>query len=206
MITPVKTKKCPICGSGFIPRSSLQKVCHDYGCALVYTRQKNQQKQERESRKADALQRENLRIRRENLKTWSEHNRDAQREFNKYIRARDAGRPCASCGCELRDKSHFLTGSAVDASHYRSRGSASHLRFNVFNVVACCTRCNRELSGNVVNLRIGLVNRFGLEAVERLESDNAPRRFGTDYLIRIKLIFSRRAKHITRLRARLSGA
>ena len=39
---------------------------------------------------------------------------------------------------------------------------------NVFNVHSACTRCNRQLSGNAVEYRIRLVNRIGLERVERL--------------------------------------
>jgi len=167
---------------------------------MEFNRRKAEEKQLKEQRKAEKKERENLKLRRENLKTWSEHNRDAQKAFNKYIRARDAGRKCASCGCTLKDKTHFLTGSAVDASHYRSRGSARHLRFNVFNCVSACVECNRQLSGNIVNLRIGLIERFGPEIVERIERDNQTRRFDIPYLIRVKNIFNRRANHIEKIR------
>ncbi|EDN0929345.1 hypothetical protein CW085_23575, partial [Salmonella enterica subsp. enterica serovar Senftenberg] len=98
--------------------------------------------------------------------------------------------------------SNFLTGSAIDASHYRSRGAASHLKFNVFNVHSACTRCNRQLSGNAVEYRIRLIRRIGLERVERLESDNAPRRFDIPYLKRIKSIFTRKARALEKRRAR----
>ncbi|MEJ2820693.1 recombination protein NinG, partial [Streptococcus pneumoniae] len=106
---------------------------------------------------------------------------------------RDEGKECVSCGNPLIGKSNYLTGSAIDASHYRSRGAASHLKFNVFNVHSACTRCNRQLSGNAVEYRIRLIDRIGLERVERLEADNAPRRFDVTYLKRVKAIFSSRA-------------
>ncbi|WP_201030118.1 recombination protein NinG, partial [Salmonella enterica] len=119
------------------------------------------------------------------------------------IRIRDEGKPCVSCGNPLMGKSNYLTGSAIDASHYRSRGAASHLKFNVFNVHSACTRCNRQLSGNAVEYRIRLVNRIGLERVERLEADNAPRRFDVTYLKRVKAIFSRRASALMKRRQKL---
>lgn len=42
----------------------------------------------------------------------------------------------------------------------------------------------------------------GLERVERLESDNAPRRFDIPYLKRIKSIFTRKARALEKRRAR----
>ncbi|PCP71175.1 hypothetical protein CQA25_20360, partial [Morganella morganii] len=84
--------------------------------------------------------------------------------------------------------------------HYRSRGAAKHLRFNVFNVHSSCTRCNRQLSGNAVEYRIRLIQRIGIERVEAIESDNSTRRFSNEYLRRVKQIFARRARWYERRR------
>jgi hypothetical protein len=127
----------------------------------------------------------------EKLKTRSDFNKEAQIAFNRYIRARDMGKPCICCGRSQGDLKH---GGAVDAGHYRSRGSAPALRFNLFNCHSQLAYCNRYLSGNVVGYRAGLIERIGLERVERLEADNSPRRFDTEYLQRVKRIFTNRAK------------
>ena len=82
----------------------------------------------------------------------------------------------------------------MEAGHYRSRGSASHLRFNLFNIHLQCARCNRYLSGNVVEYRKELIKRIGLNRVEILENDNKPRKFDIEYLKRVKHIFTKRAK------------
>ncbi len=197
-----KPKQCPICGTEYTPRSSLQKVCHNYKCAMEFNRQVDARNAAREQRKQDKLQRDDLRQRREKLKGVSEWQKEAQTAFNRYIRWRDFNKECASCGGQLIGSSNYLTGSAVDASHYRSRGAAPHLRFNVFNVHAACTRCNRQLSGNAVEFRIRLIQRIGLERVERLEADNTPRKFDIEYLKRVKSIFTRRARHYEKLRKR----
>lgn len=201
-IKPPKPKQCPICGTEYTPRSSLQKVCHNYKCAMEFNRQVDARNAAREQRKQDKLQRDDLKQRREKLKGVSEWQKEAQTAFNRYIRWRDFNKECASCGGQLIGSSNYLTGSAVDASHYRSRGAASHLKFNVFNVHSACTRCNRQLSGNAVEFRIRLIDRIGIERVERLEADNIPRKFDIPYLKRVKAIFTRRARHYEKLRKR----
>lgn len=201
-----KPKTCPICSTEYIPRSSLQKVCHNYKCAIAFNKQRDAEIAAREQRKREREQSADFRQRREALKTLAEWEREAQAAFNKYIRMRDMYQECISHPGKLISNSNYITGSAVDASHYRSRGAASHLRFNVFNVHAACTRCNRQLSGNAVEYRIRLIERIGLERVERLEADNEPRKFDIEYLKRVKSIFTRRARHYEKLRKRYSEA
>ncbi|MES3438159.1 hypothetical protein QDQ48_04225, partial [Enterobacter hormaechei] len=48
--------------------------------------------------------------------------------------------------------------------------------------------------------------RIGQERVERLESDNDPRRFDIPYLQRIKSIFTRKARALEKRRARRQEA
>lgn len=201
-----KPKTCPICSTEYIPRSSLQKVCHNYKCAIAFNKQRDAEIAAREQRKREREKSADLKQRREALKTRAEWEREAQAAFNRYIRIRDMYQECISHPGKLISNSNYITGSAVDASHYRSRGAASHLRFNVFNVHAACTRCNRQLSGNAVEYRIRLIERIGLEIVERLEADNEPRKFDIGYLKRVKSIFTRRARHYEKLRKRYSEA
>jgi len=196
---PPKPKKCPICTTEYIPRSSLQKVCHNYKCAMEFNRQVDERNVAREIRKQERLQRDDLRQRRERLKGKSEWNREAQAAVNKFIFWRDYGNPCIACGKPLN---YGVRGGAVDASHYRSRGAAPWLRFNVFNNNAGCVHCNRDLSGNLIPYRINLIEKFGLQRVERIEHDNTVRKFDIEYLKRVKSIFTRRARHYEKLRKR----
>lgn len=194
-----KPKKCPICSTEYIPRSSLQKVCHNYKCAIAYNKKRDEENASRNKRKQERLQKSELKQRKDRLKTASQWNKEAQAAVNKFIYWRDYGRPCIACG---RPLNYGVRGGAVDSSHYRSRGAAPWLRFNVFNNHSGCVRCNRELSGNLIPYRINLIEKIGLQRVERIEHDNTVRKFSIEYLKRVKAIFTRRARHYEKLRKR----
>ena len=128
----------------------------------------------------------------EKLKTCAQWMREAQAAFNAYVRVRDKDLPCISCGLNKND--NHMTGSGWDAVHYRSRGASPQLRFHLWNVHKQCVKCNRYLSGNVSNFRIGLVRKIGADRVLQLESMNQGLEMTIDYLKRIKSIFRRNAK------------
>ena len=130
------------------------------------------------------------------LKTKSDYVKEAQVAFNAYVRFRDQDKPCISCGSRPADR----FGGAMDAGHYRSRGAAGHLRYNLHNCHAQCKKCNRQLSGNVVEYRIHLVKRIGQDKVEALENDNAPKLFTIEYLQRIKRIFLKKVRVLKKIR------
>ena len=207
-------RKCKVCGEYFVPKFHdirIRWCCPEHGAILAMEEREKEKvkaaaKRIKEQKEAEKVGRQRRKAKRESLKSKSQWDKEAQSAFNRYIRIRDEGKPCVSCGNPLIGKSNYLTGSAIDASHYRSRGAASHLKFNVFNVHSACTRCNRQLSGNAVEYRIRLIERIGLERVDRLESDNEPRRFDIPYLQRIKSIFTRKARALEKRRARQQEA
>lgn len=133
---------------------------------------------EREKREA-----KDLRARKEKLKTRREWINEAQSAFNAYIRARDAGKPCISCGAPWNDGK---VGGSFDCGHFRSVGAAGHLRWDETNAAGQCKKCNRWGAGRVSDFRAGLIARIGLVAVEQLEADNTVRRWTIDDAKRIK--------------------
>lgn len=169
---------------------ALRAFC-SYECLQAYAKSDKGQKAVKSAYRKD------LSERKEKLKTAGDYTKEAQAAFNKFVRIRDAHKPCISCGNPLE---HESLGGGYDAGHYRSRGSASHLRFNLLNVHAQCKKCNRYLSGNVTDYRIGLVSRIGQNMIDKLERDNTPKKFTVEYLKRVKSIFTRRANLYERLR------
>lgn len=177
----MKHRKCanPECRKEFTPAfSTTQKVCK-WQCGLAIKDQNHDK-----ARKAIASQeRVEHRERKEKVKTRGQHMQECQIAFNAYIRMRDqiAGHCCISSGRPLD-----WSGNATDAGHYRSVGSAPHLRFDERNCHAQSKQDNRFLSGNAVDYRIGLIARIGLEAVEALEADQSTRKYTIEDLKAIK--------------------
>lgn len=160
-----KPKKCknPACGIGFPPQRLGQAVCSPK-CGLAI-KDVNQAK----ARKSLAqVERREIKVRKEKLKSRADHLREAQTVVNEYVRLRDAHLPCISCDSTPND-GDLMTGSRWDAGHYRSVGACPELRFEPLNIHRQCVKCNRNLSGNSVEYRIRLVLRIGAEKVAWLE-------------------------------------
>ncbi|AKL13289.1 TPA: recombination protein NinG [Kluyvera intermedia] len=172
-----KPKICPICSTEYIPRSSLQKVCHNYKCALEFNRRVDAKNAECEKSKRDKAERAKWRERKANVKPLSHWMSMTQRAFNDYIRARD-GDICISCGS--------TTAISYHAGHYRTTAAASQLRFNEDNVHSQCAACNVHHSGAIGPYRINLIAKIGAERVEALENNNTPHRYTREELDAIR--------------------
>jgi len=170
-IKEVKQKTCKGCGDKFRPSLSTQKAC-SVKCALELAKQPANQKTAR--RAIDQRDRREIKIRKEKLKSRADHLRDTQIAFNAWIRERDVGLPCVSCGRHHNGQWH--------AGHYRSVGGHPELRFEPLNAARQCAPCNTHKSGDLVNYRIELVQRIGAEAVEWLEGPHEPKKYSVDEL------------------------
>lgn len=192
MLKSTKPNRCKHCKKR-MPEDKAHHVLHD-GCKdawIAAHRKKQDQKKAREVRAKAKIERAETRRRREALKTVPQLLREAQQAFNAFIRARDqaAGHACISSGRPLD-----WSGNAVDAGHYRSTGAAPHLRFNEDNCHTQSKHDNRFLAGNVIEYRIRLIGRIGLERVEALEADNQVRKWARPELIEIRDTYRAKAK------------
>jgi hypothetical protein len=161
-LSPKRTRKCAVkgCATRFQPRNMGHKVCSP-DCAAVHAVV--------ERKRLDAKQ---TRERKANIKTRGDHIADTQAAFNALVRYRDRNETCISCPTVLSTLDG-TPGGGYDCGHYRSRGSAPHLRFDFRNAHGQCKKCNRYRAGNAADYRIGLIARIGLEAVEALECDQS---------------------------------
>ena len=190
-----KPKKCRVatCRASFVPARMGQAVCSP-ACAMI-----DAPRHEPKARKAlIEIDRQEIKLRKEKLKSRGDHMREAQQAFNEYIRTRDqvAGHFCISSGKPLD-----WSGNAVDAGHYRSVGSAPHLRFDERNCHAQSKQDNRFLSGNAVDYRIGLIARIGQEAVDELEADQSVRNYSVEQIKGIKAYYRAKTRELKRAAA-----
>lgn len=83
----------------------------------------------------------------------------ASKKFRAWVRKRDEGQPCISCGSY----------NVSDAGHYYSAGNFPAIEMEPDNCHLQCRKCNYFLSGNLLEYRKGLIERIGLERVEGLD-------------------------------------
>ena len=167
-------KVCRNCKAKFEPQRPLQVACSPI-CALQIGRDKTVC----HAAKATAADRKLTAQKLDAMQTKPQLVKKAQLAFNGYIRMRDAGKPCICCGKPLELGG---VGGGFDAGHYRSVGSAPHLRFVEDNCHAQKKYCNNYLAGNHVAYRAGLIQRIGLDRVEQLERDQTLRKYTKDGL------------------------
>ena len=145
--------------------------------------------------KAIQLAKKDIKARKQALKSLGTLHKEAQPEFNKYIRLRDKGQPCISCQRHHSGQNH--------AGHFLSIGSSPELRYAESNVHLQCSVCNNHLSGNQLLYRVNLINKIGIKAVELLEGPQEPQRYRRDDIIAIKAKYKALAKELT---IKLEGA
>ena len=176
-----KKKRCKCCGDYGEASEGVQTPSGwfiDYSHAIKHSIKLSRRRTERlmaKAVRAQAVEAKNAakryRERRMAVKPLSYWMKRAQAAVNAYIRARDAGKPCISCG-KPDDGSH-----QIHASHYRSVGGHPELRFCELNIWASCSVCNNYLSGNLVPFRAALIAKIGLDKVEFLEGPHEPKRY-----------------------------
>lgn len=130
---------------------------------------------------------------RQKLKTLSDYEAEAKKVFQKWVRLRDIELKCISCGTQNPKLWH--------GGHFKKSEIYSGLIFDERNVHKQCSRCNVFLNGNEGEYRIGLVNRYGKEYVEKLEADSIIKRnykYTKDELIQIKNLYNGKIKEIER--------
>ncbi|SEE13395.1 recombination protein NinG [Pseudomonas coleopterorum] len=165
-----KTCANPACAIQFIPAQIGQKVC-GWACGLAIA----PANQDRARKAIEQRERREIKVRKEKLKSRADHLKDTQQAFNAWIRERDAGQPCISCGTTA-DVQYC-------AGHYRTTAAAPELRFEPLNVHLQCNRnCNMGQSGNLLGYRPRLIEKIGLEAVEWLEGPHEPKKYMIDEL------------------------
>lgn len=196
--TPLKSsgprrKRCPECRVMYAPARESQAVCGEIACAIAHAQSEKGQETARKS--LAQVERREIKVRKEKLKSRADHLREAQAAVNEYVRLRDAQLPCISCDSQPNDHD-LMTGSRWDAGHYRSVGACPELRFEPLNIHRQCVKCNRNLSGNAVEYRIRLVLRIGADKVAWLEGPHQARKYTVEEIKAIKAEYRAKTREL----------
>lgn len=189
---------CPHCRKRLEPNERIHMACVEPWAEALQA--KADRVKARKARELAKLDRALVRQRKAALKTIPDLIKEAQREFNAFIRERDKDKPCICCG-EPLSRGHQGTGGEFDCGHWRSVGSASHLRFDERNAHGQRKVCNRYGAGRAVEYRVGLIDRLGASVVEALEADNTPHKWTREELIEIRDHYRAKVRELKRQEA-----
>jgi hypothetical protein len=151
---------------------------------------KQKRKADKELKAAQRVERALDRKKREALKPRAKWLAECQVIVNKIVRLRDRHLPCCSC-----DRPASWDGQ-WHASHFRSVGAASALRFNLLNIHKGCSICNHHLSGNIAGYTPRLVEKIGREKVDWLYTQNQLAAYDIEYLKRFKSVMGKRLRRL----------
>ena len=170
--------RCKTCREKFEPKTFNQKNCFKNQECInaelelkkkLHSKSWNKEKKERK----------------EKLKTNSDYLKELQVIFNKWIRLRDQGLNCISCQKPAKKE---------NAGHYRSVGGNPELRFEPLNNNLQCEYCNTYLHGNLIDYRINLIKKIGIDKVEFLEGRHEPKHYSIDQIKGLKVMYRLKIK------------
>jgi hypothetical protein len=176
----VKLKKCKACRGLFSPVSAWQKYCRSEACAVAALEAAKVKRIKAE----DRAHREKLAA----VKPLSHWLKKAEAAVNWYVRARDHAQGCISCHLPA------TWGGQWHASHFRSVGAASAVRFHLWNIHKACSGCNGHKGGNLAEYTPRLTSLIGIDRVQWLQAQNMRTDYGVDYLKRLAVVFRKKAR------------
>ena len=179
LTVPAPTRrKCKACKEPYLRLRPLQVACSP-ACAHDIVKAKKA----KEQLAADRAKREALKPRAQWLK-------EAEAVVNRYVRLRDHNDGCSSCHLPA------AWGGQWHASHFRSVGAASAVRFNLWNIHKACSPCNAHKGGNIHEYRPRLIAKIGAEKVDWLMCQNGRADYTVEYLKRLKAVFAKKARRM----------
>ena len=180
--------RCPQCRAKLDPGQRIHPDCiAPYAEAQAAKAERTRAKKARLDAK---VERAEIRRRKEQIKTRAQWLAECQAVINRYVRLRDAGKPCVSC-----DRPASWDGQ-WHASHLRSVGAASAVRFHLWNIHKACSICNHHLSGNVAEYLPRVRARIGDNKVAWLYDQNQLVRYDVAYLKRLKAVMGSRLRRL----------
>lgn len=174
----MRLTKCKICRTPFKKLSIAHKVC-SANCAITFNQQEKERKAAKETRK-----------RKIDTRTRAEWLKLAQSVFNQYVRLSQEKDGCISCNRPATWQGQW------HASHFRSVGAASAVRFNLWNVHKSCSICNNWKSGNLSEYEPRLRAKIGDAKVDWLREQNQTVKYEIPYLQKLIKVFKKKIKLI----------
>lgn len=151
---------------------------------------KKRAKQEAEKRAKAKVERAEIRLRKDALKTIGELTEECRRIVQKIARIRDRHDGCISCHVGPN------YGGIWHGSHFRPAGNNAAVELHLWNIHKACEQCNYYKGGNISAYRPRLVEKIGVDRVEWLESQTQTVKRTREYLERFKKVMGKRLRRM----------
>lgn len=186
---PNKVRRCRQCKEYNIPKDAPSgQFCCGVECATAYAKKRSQ----RLRQKAEKHHKQEIRAQRSKFKANDLPRQKAltQTAVNRLVNLLDMGKNCISSNKPLP------IGKPRNASHFKSVGSNSFLRYSLLNIHSARVHDNKYRSGNIEGYRKGLLDRYGQWILDYL--DNAPRvkKWTADELLALRKTIKLEIRHI----------
>jgi len=185
------TIRCKVCNQ--INGDKFQKTC-SYKCRGIYLQSPDGIKEVAKTlSKIRAERKRTNKAKAKGLQHWL---KVTQVVFNRYIRERDKGLGCISCGKHAHMMGGSGLGGVFDAGHYKSVGSSPELRFETKNVNGQCRDCNGFKGGMPKEYAKGIVARYGQDRLEWLEGHHEAKHYTIEDLEQIRKHYARLTREV----------
>ena len=181
----MKLTKCKICKNEFVKTRPLQPTCTRYECMVDYANQHLSKSVKEKKKQANKSKKEFNQNDKVYLKEL------AQKIVNQYARIKDEkerGYVCCTCG---------HSSGQMDGGHFLPTSSYSAIRYNTNQIHLQCKKCNRFNGGMPKEYRIFMINRYGLQYVEKLEATKGElRQYSTEYYQKLISVIRRKTRKL----------
>lgn len=180
-------RKCSICRQPATQGNAINAWCsHEHAIQII---ERNRAKQAKRQAK---IERATTRKAKEAAKSRATLKAEAQAAVNAFVRARDAGKPCISCG-RPDDGQHQR-----HAGHWKTVKARSDVRFDPANIHSQCSQCNHFDGGGLhPGYLPELIRRIGQAEVDRLTEVKTVR-YSDDDLRHIRDTYRKAARELIR--------
>lgn len=200
----MRRTRCPHCKGKLEAGHRIHEACIEpWHAELKAKEARAEAKRQRMAAKVDKAE---TRRRLREMRPLRDFIKDAQEAFNAWIRSRDEGLPCISCG-ELNPV-ELGPGGAWDAGHFLGRGAHPEKRFVEDNCHRQCKVCNAGSAKNPAKAKTvqrqyeeELLRRIGPDRLEAVKAPEPVRKWNREELIQIRDHYRARTKELKRQEA-----
>jgi hypothetical protein len=178
---------CKVCRCKFEKVRAIQPTCETFACKFAYADRVAQKSREKIAKAERQKTREQI-MELKPLNYWAKR---AERACNEYIRARDAGDPCISCGTYDAPEWH--------AGHCYTVAARADIRYNEDNIHLQCHQCNTYKGGMVGEYKKRIVSKIGEPRFKALEYVNPAYKKTREYYQSVEAEYKAKLKELKAL-------